>query len=540
MSTCIQNYTDEILPFNPLVRFRVALLLLVTVISGLAFSQLSKLESDNSNEAFFTSGDDTIKHLNEFKATFGNDDFVFILVDTSTHITPKVISQLAELTDRLEVEVPYLSQTTWIGNAERIKGVSDGILIDHVMPDLKLTQLELSTLLDSLASDPLYQNRLISADGKTLGILLEFNNYPEEETEPRKESPPVINAILNDFDELETYVVGSPVTDYEMDVITSQEAPIWTGVALLGMCLMLAITTRGIAGVLIPALTVFLSVIWTMAIVASLGFRLNLLVIMVPSLLLCVGIGDSMHIVADLQRRMHSGQYRLVALNDTLAAVTRPLILTSVTTATGFLAFLGTDLVPLQQLGIQAATGVFIALLLTYIFAIPLLSFGRERKPDNAVSSSRQPDIFEHLLVKTADFVINNKTLITALFGAVIVFNMVGMSKLIVETNTIQDLPKEHPLRSAYDYVDSRMGGSMSIEFVLDTKQPDGIKNLEVLRHAEDLQQYLNSHPRVTQTSSIIDQLKQMNRALHYNQSEWYRLPSSNQQPANSGIFFAL
>ena len=58
---------------------------------------------------------------------------------------------------------------------------------------------------------------------------------------------------------------------------------------------------------LVPAATVILSVVWTMGLVAVLGFKLNLLGVLVPTLLLCVGIGDSMHVVAELRQLRREG-----------------------------------------------------------------------------------------------------------------------------------------------------------------------------------------------------------------------------------------
>ena len=72
----------------------------------------------------------------------------------------------------------------------------------------------------------------------------------------------------------------------------------------------------------------------------------------------------------------------------------------------------------------------------------------------------------------------------------------------------------------------------MSIDLVIDSGRADGIKQVELLRKVERLQAFLEAHPLVTQTSSVIDQLKQMNRAVHANDPEAFRLPDSDSQVA--------
>ena len=512
-----------------LVRFRWLSLGVVAFVTLATASQLPRLQIDNSNEAFFVEGDPTQQRLDAFRETFGNDDFVFILVDVEDAFASATLARLAEFSDRLELEVPHLSNLTWIGNAEWIEGVPGGIVIDELVPDIALPARDLDALGDKAANDPLYRDRLVSADRGTVGILLEFENYPEIGIDPCKDSPPVIDAIVAEFADLDAHVVGGPIADYAMDARTATEGPRWAVVALLGMCVALAFTTRSVRGVLVPAATVILSVVWTMGLVAVLGFKLNLLGVLVPTLLLCVGIGDSMHVVAELRQVRREGLGLKAGLARTLDLVTRPIVITTVTTAAGFLAFLATDLAPLRELGLQAAVGVVIAFVMTYLFAVPVLSFGRDETTGSQAESG--PDVFDRLSA-TVGFVEKRPTAVGV--GSLLVATAVGfgITRLEVETNTIKAMAEDYPLRVAFEYVDEAMGGSMSIEIVIDSGQADGIKSLALLRKVDRLQRFLEQHPLVTQTSSVIDQLKQMNRAVYEDRPEACRLPASDAQVA--------
>ncbi|MEM1246270.1 MAG: MMPL family transporter [Acidobacteriota bacterium] len=516
--------------FESLLRWRLIALGLVLLGTIAAGSQLPKLQIDNSNEAFFMTGDPTKEYLDQFHETFGSDDFAFILVETDDVFEPSTLQRLGELADRLENEVPHLLDLTWVGNVEWIEGVPGGIVIDDLVPDLNASRETLDALGARASQDPLYRDNLISGDRRTAGLLMEFENYPDVGIDPRKDSPPVIDAIVQDFPDLETYVVGSPVADFVMDDLTAKEAPLWLAVALFGMALALALTTRSVIGVLVPAATVILSVMWTMGIVATLGYKLNLLVILVPTLLLCVGIGDSMHVVAEFVQLRGEGRTRRDALLHSLGLVSAPIFLTTVTTAAGFLAFMTTDLVPLRELGIQAAVGVVIALLLTYLFAVPVLSFGRDAAP--AVSETESTDLFDRFLASIGQFVIRNRTAIGLAFAALFVFSVAGLARLEIDTNTVKAMAEDEPLRMAFEYVDERMGGSMSIELVVDSGTEDGIKDLELLRSVARLHDFLDQHPLVTQTSSVVDQIKQMQRAVHENRPDEHRLPDTESQVA--------
>jgi uncharacterized protein len=96
------------------------------------------------------------------------------------------------------------------------------------------------------------------------------------------------------------------------------------------------------------------------------------------------------------------------------------------------------------------------------------------------------------------------------------------------------------PIRQAYDFVDARMGGSMSMEIMLDTGKADGIKAVDFLGRMDRLQTFLGAHPMVTQTSSIVDVLKKMNRALNGNQKAYYALPDTSDAAAQYMLLYEM
>ena len=64
---------------------------------------------------------------------------------------------------------------------------------------------------------------------------------------------------------------------------------------------------KGVRGVIGPISVVVLSVIWTLGMIQVLGFTLNLFIILIPTLLICVCIGDSMHIIATYNQHRRGG-----------------------------------------------------------------------------------------------------------------------------------------------------------------------------------------------------------------------------------------
>lgn len=527
-----------------IIKHRVISLLLVFVITLLAFSQLSKLEVDNSNDGFFLENDPARVTLDQFREEFGNDDFVFILAESDDAFTQQHLSLVDALVQELEVDVPYLYDITWIGNVESVITVDGNITIEKLIPEEALKEKnsnpELKAIKQKIIVDPSYRNRLISADGRYLGILLEFARYPQA-SPVQKEIPLIINKIIEKHPKLNLHITGLPVILQHMDSKTAQESPVWLGVALLMIMLVLSFTMRSLRGVIIPIVTLFISIIWTMAIVALLDYKMNILALMVPTLLLCLAIGDTMHVIVDYVRAKKTGSdpTNPEVLKGVLTKINRPLFLTTLTTALGFLSFTVIELVPLREIGIQAVIGVWIAWLLTYLFAVPVLSFGKNKFMPSEKSVYKE-DFFDRILALMTKVVLQSPTAVVAFFITVLLVSVYGISKLEVETNWFEDLPENDQVRMAFDHVDKNMGGSMGMEILIKTANKGDVKSIDLMRDIETIQKYLTAHPFIIETSSIVDQLKQMNRAVNDNDSEFYTLPEKKAQIAEYLVLYEI
>ncbi|MEM6710439.1 MAG: MMPL family transporter, partial [Pseudomonadota bacterium] len=149
-----------------------------------------------------------------------------------------------------------------------------------------------------------------------------------------------------------------------------------------------------------------------------------------------------------------------------------------------------------------------------------------------AATAAPAADLFDRFLGTLAGWVNRAPQVVFLLFLVASLAAGYGASQLKIETNTIQDLPEDYPIRVAFEQVDRRMGGSMSIELVVDSGRENGIKDLAFLQAVDRLQDFLSKHPRVVQTSSVLDQIKQMNRAVHDDDPAYDRLPDSTAQVA--------
>jgi hydrophobe/amphiphile efflux-3 (HAE3) family protein len=529
-----------------ILRFRWLLLLLVFLLTIFAFYEMRTLRMDNSNESFFLEGDPTKLLLDKFRDTFGNEDFVYVLIETRDFFEPDTIRLIRKLAEDLEAHVPYVKDMKFLGNVEYVEGVEGGIEISDLIEEIPETPEEMKLARERAMNEPLYLDNLISRDGKTAAILLECERYPDEKVDPRKEIPPAVYKILAKpgYADLEVYAVGGPIIDFEMDELTAREMSLFGLICIVLQMLILLWVARGARGVVTPLLVVILSIFWTLGLLGVLDWTLSLMVSMLPVLLICVGIGDSMHIISEFQDQQDRGFARRQAIVKALALVGIPCLLTGLTTAAGFLSFCSTVIKPVREMGVYAAIGVIMAFLLSLIMVPIIFSFGKNKKkvsdleesPTRKVKekeiSENRNDIFARVLKRIALLNLKYPWAILGIFILLAALSVFGYRLIEVETNSIEFASTDLPVRQAYDYVDSHMGGSMSMEVMLDTEKKDGIKEIEFLKQMEALQNYIDQHPLTCKTTSVIDTLKKMRRAVHENRMEYYNLPETKAQAA--------
>ncbi|MEE8311548.1 MAG: MMPL family transporter, partial [Candidatus Binatia bacterium] len=568
-----------------ILRARRPLVVVIVLLTALAAWQLPRLKLDTSNEIWFVEGHPALEALHKFERLFRNDDFVYVVLGTDDFFRPDPVAGMERLAADLEANVPYVLDVTWIGNAEYVEGREDSIDIYELLEDVPRTARALESVKAKAVAEAVYRDTLISTDGATAGLLIELEEYPSDHMDPRKEIAPAVRAVLArpEYEGLELHAVGIPLFDYDFDVITATETARFMGVCLLVQAAILLWVGRGLLAVITPITICVLAVVWTFAWIVFYGFTLNIFVVMLPVLLICVGIGDSMHLIAELHDQRDHGCAPRSSIVRAMGVVGLPCLLTSLTTAAGFLAFTTARIRPFREMGIYAATGVLLALVLTYLL-VPILygsAVGREAddgtepgeapgnapddarggamvaqraagaatKPGEATGPAQLPrpvphsgrnDPFDRLLAGIARIVIGRPRAVIAVFAGLTVAAAFGMTRVEVESATVQMLSTDVPIRRAYDFIDERMGSSMSVEILLDTGTENGINDPVFLQRMDELDAFIRAHPLTATTSSVLDIHRQMRRAFHENRPEYYTIPTTGDEASQYLLLYEM
>jgi predicted RND superfamily exporter protein len=289
-----------------------------------------------------------------------------------------------------------------------------------------------------------------------------------------------------------------------------------------------------VVGVAAPLAVVTLSVVSCVALIAGLGWKLDMSFGMAPTLLTAIGVAHSVHILSEFRARFRATGDRREALVRTIYLVGTPCLLTSLTTAAGFAAMSFVPIKSVAHLGIYSALGVLAAFFLSLTLLMALLSFGRRhREPVAEVAAdaaAKGGHRVRAALEAIAAFDIRQRVPILVGFGVVFALCFVGMSRLVVDTNWLDDFSDRMPIKETTLRVDRVMGGTTNLIYVFDAGEPDGIKEPAALREMARVQRVAEEHaPLVRKTYSLVDILRDLNQAFHAGDPAWLRLPESRE-----------
>ena len=522
-----------------IIRFRWLWLIGVIGVTAIFFSQMSKVRFDNSSDIWFVEGHSAIKAKERFDNAFGNTDFVYLLFTRErTPFTAENLEAMSSLAERFMETVPYARKVTWLGNVERIQGLGgheQEVLIEDFLPVIPETRAGIDAKLQEALTESEIVDNLISRDGTVLTMLIELDTYPgeEEDSNPRYTVAEAVNAVLAEeaYSGLKPYVAGSPHFGYEYDALAKQQTFKLFMLIILVMAVLLLWLARGPRGIVVPLLITIIAVFWTIGTIGAIGFTMNLLSIALPTMLICVGIGDSMHGITAFHDYVDRGESRIDALKKAFSEVGGPIMLTSLTTAAGFLAYLTTFVKPYREMGVYIACGVFYAFVLTVILTPILYSFGKKYPKPSCKRNSKEGagDFFDRWLRLVYRVVVKHPRTIIVFFSTILIVTFWGFTNIKVESNTAKLVFKSQPLRQTIDIIDERLGANFSLEYLLNTGEESGIKDPEFMEKLDKLMVLADEHPLVTKTTSVTTVLKKMRRALHGNDPDFYTLPESRE-----------
>jgi hypothetical protein len=201
--------------------------------------------------------------------------------------------------------------------------------------------------------------------------------------------------------------------------------------------------------------------LWTFGLIFGLGREVDIVTVIVPIFVIVMGSADGLHFVTHFQEE--TGADSVSRVRSALQEVGTPMILTTISTAAGFLSLLITDVQPIRQLGLFTAVGIVFAGIISF-FALPALisRIQVEPKHHRALLGPR--------LTRGLKTLVRTRTPAIVLTGAILIFAAIFVPRLEVDSDQLFFFKDNDPIRQAFEKTEELFGGATPLigEFVFD------------------------------------------------------------------------
>lgn len=491
---------------------------IVAGITLLSILFIPNLKIDFSIEHLFSEKDPMVERYSSFRDTFGREDnIITIIYKPSDHLEKKLYVELEDL-------VYQITDLTGVQDVASIFTLSDVDLrayIGNIHDSLKPWNKDrLAQTLKYIQLDPSIGSKVISRDLKNGALIISLtdnaNNHRDRTNllnkikELTKTTSP--DWVFSGVSVLRTEYVSYMVRDNFLFL---------PPIAVILICI-LGFIFRNWVQVFLPLLTVLITVIWLLGFMGAIGLDINIITYIVPTLLFIIGISDAVHIQARFRENLSKDNTNpKEVMLVTMVQMSKVILLTSLTTAIGFLALLTTSIRIIQEFGLEIAIGVMIAWLVS-ILVVPsgiLLLKGFQYQNQNIFSTPLEK-LSLSIIKRPWAFII-----IPILISGVAIIKVKDIS---TDASLMDDLRPKNKLYQDLKFTEKYFGGVLPFEVLLHLDQnmagaPEKIASVDIIPILDQIETNLKSYLTESRFFSLSDLLKSVKRIRNEDPSLPYK-----------------
>jgi len=531
--------------FSAIVRRAWLVLALLAVLTAGFVSQLPQLRMETNIEDMLPKSMDAYINKKKLEKLFSSADMVVIgiLNERNPHgiFNPHTLALVDELTGwlrtRKEFRTLALADLMSLSTIKDIRGTPDGMEVERFMPQPPQREADIAHLRQRLEDNGIYMGSIVSEDGKgTLIVVRPDPSYVGHYHEIYHLLKDKVAEIEARGGEETILIAGRPIIEGVFGVYMPRDMQRMQPIILTLLALLLFVSFRNLRGVLIPLTVVVLSELWMLGTMAAAGVPIYTVTTLLPILILAIGIADSVHLLTHI--RVEAGRDRRIDKHEAIVrgmhGMWLPILMTTLTTAVGFLAMLTSQLLPMRYFGLFAAVGIAYAFIITILF-IPAIE---------AVLPKREQPLTKLAFAAYLDWmsrvVIERPRAIMIVFALAILASGWGLSQLQVNSSLVSEFRPNDPIRQADDALNAHFAGTNTLDIMLDTGRADGVLEPAFLDGMRRLQQAVEQDPVVGDSSSIAEFLAEMNKVMHEGKEAWRKPPASSQLAAQYLLLYSF
>lgn len=530
-------------------RFRFVIILLGFVLMVLMGNGAGILfgNQDNDYRTFFSKDNPELNAYDFIQETYTKADNALLV------IAPKSGTGNNQIFTNQNLEaIQWLTEQSWqllfssrvdsISNYQHTESEGDELIVAELYEDAStLTEANRERIANIVLNEKLLVRRLIAFDGNAAGVNVTFSIADDaDQTIVFSDIAKEVYALREEFNskypELDLYLTGLVMMNQAFADAGGKDAATLVPIMYLVVMVILFLMLRSVVPVLGTMIVIFMSIAWAYGFAGYAGFKLTSPIFSVMNIVLTLAVADSVHVLMTFVQGMRNGSSKYDALRESIRINSWPIFLTSVTTAIGFLTLNFSETPPFRDLGNITAAGVMAAWLLSMTF-LPALLLALPVNIKAQPQALQQSNLF---MSKFAEFVISRYKVILAIFIPAAAILLFGITKNDLNDDFVQYFDERIEFRTDTDKAYEKLTGINNIQYSIPSKGSNGIADPEYLRILEQFVEWNRQQDLVLNVNTINDVLKRLNKNMHSDNEEWFKVPENKELAAQYLLLYEM
>lgn len=535
------------------------------ILTGFFGFFIKDLQIDNSVRQFLPQKSDSYTRLVDTEKQFGSMVVIGVSIEDKNGdiLTPEDIQVIRNITDRC-LEIDQVDSIDSLTHIDYVANQDGSISATQLIPDdYTGSDEDILAIREKLTEwSEMYNRVIVNDDNSATQMQITVHSLsPEEKEEAASDTKAngtkvltdaerqqkvldqvreIVTEETKDYANLDFKIFGDPVVAESARQFMLSDLLRLIPLVVVVVLLSLYFSFKTADGTFLPLITVCMATVWTMGLMSLLGITFTLVSSVIPVALIAVGSAYGIHVLthyyvalSQIKGEITKENYEeavFAGLKEVMMAV----VLAGVTTVVGFISLVSSPIGPLHSFAVFTAIGVAISLLLAIVF-IPACLLSKNVKKINqrrfkeVQLSDKLKEKIQHrfarhhgktsneasggTMYKIYEFFCGTRPRLIVFTLVIVLFSVIGLRFLKIDTALVNYFPESCDMRQDIKYVDKQFAGTNSVYFNISGENPGDIKNPEILKAVDDMQNYLaENHEGIGKIVSFTTFVKRINQ----------------------------
>jgi len=488
-------------------------------------AQIPKIKMDSRVEVMLRHDYDPVQvFIENIKSFQPYADIIVGMLHTDIY-NPRSLEKLDKVVQEFS-RIKGIKKVTCILNVKNIRGNESGLDVSPMVKSGTVPKKpeEIAALKEQIDSWDIYKGALVTRDGTGTAVSC------------------VLADNIETIDIIPIYfkMTGTKVLEALQSHYMIKDLMILPPLVVIVLLTFLYLFFRNVSGMVLPLISVGISCIWSFGLMSLVKMPLTMISTALPVALMAVGVGYGVHVVENVLSDLTEGKKGRPAIKGSVVRIIIPVLIAGLTEVVSFLSLCSMWVVPLTQFGMISAFGFCVAMMLVLTFIPAVLSLIDARVKVYTSHHHTRTDLVGPILKRLSFINRHKKVWVFAISFAVFAIALLLGKHLRSDMNLAENFRLRSPIRIADTILNEKFGGTSQYNVVFKGADADAIKEPDVLREMDSLQNRLKGLDGVGKVVSIVDFIKRMNQSMHDGDPAFYTIPDSKELVAQYLLLYSF